>query len=165
MVAPLAYGGGGAPDNFASWMVCWNYPNMVIDKADGSKFNPVLRAAVQALGRPWTRMAPTQNVFKETFADKTNDSRYDGTFTYTFRANWDLGGNNTEKGIGANGMDIKVGDAVLTFVDNDNNISYNGNGAGVGAGTTAGRADYVVGPSAISRFKYPILWKTWSLSY
>ena len=61
----LSYGGGGAPDNFASWMVCWNYPNMVID----------------------------------------------------------------------------------------------GNGAGVGAGTTAGRADYVVGPSAISRFKYPILWK------
>ncbi len=60
-------------DNFASWMVCWNYPNMLIDKADGSKFNPVLRAAVQALGRPWTRMAPTQNVFKETFADKTND--------------------------------------------------------------------------------------------
>ena len=113
----LSYGGGGAPDNFASWMVCWNYPNMVIDKADGSKFNPVLRAAVQALGRPWTRMAPTQNVFKETFADKTNDSRYDGTFTYTFRANWDLGGNNTEKGIG------------------------------------------VVGPSGISRFKYPILWK------
>lgn len=155
----LSYGGGGAPDNFASWMVCWNYPNMIIDKADGTKFNPVLRAAVQALGRPWTRMAPTQNVFKETFADKTNDSRYDGTFTYTFRANWDLGGNNTEKGIGANGMDIKVGDAVLTFVDNDNNISYNGNGAGVGAGTTAGRADYVVGPSAISRFKYPILWK------
>ena len=98
-------------------------------------------------------MAPTQNVFKETFADKTNDSRYDGTFTYTFRANWDFGGNNTEKGIGANGMDIKVGDAVLTFVDNDNNISYNENGADVGAGTTAGRADYVVGPSGISRLR------------
>lgn len=59
----LSYGSGGAPDNFASWMVCWNYPNMTISKADGSgNFNPVLRAAVQALGRPWTRMAPTQEV-------------------------------------------------------------------------------------------------------
>ena len=155
----LSYSGGSAPDNFASWMVCWNYPNMRIKTADGSgEFNPVLRAAVQALGRPWTRMAPVQEVFKKTFADKTNDSRFDGTFTYSFRANWNLGGNTATKGIGANNMEIKVGDPVLTFIDTDDNITYE-NGAAVGAGVTPGRADYVVGPSGISRFKYPILWK------
>lgn len=159
----LTYGGGGAPDNFASWMVCWNYPNMTAKGTDGSTFNPVRRDAVQALGRPWTRMAPPQEVFTKTFADKTNDSRYDGTFTTTFRANWqkDTQYAGTEA-YNANGLVIKPGDAVLTFLGEDNAaISYPSGGGddAVGGGTLPGRADYVVGPSGISRMMYPILWK------
>ena len=30
----LSYGSGGAPDNFAVWMVTWNYPNMTAKRAD-----------------------------------------------------------------------------------------------------------------------------------
>jgi hypothetical protein len=159
----LTYGSGGAPDNFASWMVTWNYPNMKAKTIDGNDFNPVRREASQPLGRPWTRMAPPQEVFTKVFADKTNDSRYDGTFTTVFRANWNK--DTQYKGataINANGMTIKPGDAVLSFLDSDvPGISYPKDGGedGVGGGTMAGRADYVVAPSGISRLMYPMLWK------
>ena len=91
----LSYGSGGAPDNFASWMVAWSYDTMTALRGDltgenKAAFTPVLRAATQDLGRPWVRMAPPQEVFKNTFADKTYDSRYDGTFTTVFRSNWNL---------------------------------------------------------------------------
>lgn len=158
----LTYGSGGAPDNFASWMACWNYPNMVAKTTDGASFNPVRREACQALGRPWTRMAPTQEAIKNIFADKTLDSRYDGTFTTVFRANWNKDTQYSgATAINANGMSIAPGDAVLSFIDSDEGITYPDGGGddGVGGGTLSGRADYVVGPSAISRFKYPILWK------
>lgn len=158
----LTYGSGSAPDNFASWMACWNYPNMVAKTTDGASFNPVRREACQALGRPWTRMAPTQEAIKNIFADKTLDSRYDGTFTTVFRANWNKDTQYSgATAINANGMSIAPGDAVLSFIDSDEGITYPDGGGddGVGGGTLSGRADYVVGPSAISRFKYPILWK------
>lgn len=160
--ASLTYGSGGAPDNFASWMVTWNYTNIRATGTNGKTFNPVRREACQALGRPWTRMAPTQEVFKNIFADKTNDSRYDGTFTTVLRANWNKDTQYTgTTAINANGMTISPGDAVLSFIDSDEGITYpNGGGDdAVGGGTLPGRADYVVGPSAISRYKYPILWK------
>lgn len=164
--ASLTWGNGEAPENYASWMVCWNYTNMLAQKPEGGTFNPVRRDAVQALGRPWTRMAPIQEVFTKTFADKVNDSRYDGTFTYVFRANWKKDGQYAgDTGINANGMSIKPGDAVLTFTDSEDGIVYPTDPKkpmgdnGVGAGTAPGRSDYVVGPSHISRFKYPILWK------
>ena len=158
-VSSLTYGGGGAPDNFAGWMLTWNYTNL---KSSG--VNSVQRAAVQALGRPWVRMAPPIGVFTNTFADKTNDSRYDGTFTTTFRGNWNLGGLTQPSLINANGMSIVPGDAVLTFLDTDNpSIVYPATGSAgisnVGAGVLPGRADYVIGPSGISRLLYPGLWK------
>jgi hypothetical protein len=158
----LTYGSGSAPDNFASWMVTWNYPNMQAKTLDGKAFNPVRREASQALGRPWTRMAPMQEVFTKTFADKTNDSRYDGTFTTVFRANWNKDTQYSgASAYNANGMTIVPGDAVLSFINTDAGISYP-SGAGesaVGAGTLPGRADYVVGPAGISRLMYPMLWK------
>ena len=70
----LTYGSGSAPDNFASWMMNWNYTD-VQAVADGSKINPLIRVAEQSYGRPWTRMAPPHGVFTKTFADKTKDSR------------------------------------------------------------------------------------------
>lgn len=34
------------------------------------------------------RMAPTIEEYTETFADKTNDSRFDGTYANCFYGNW-----------------------------------------------------------------------------
>ena len=39
-------------------------------------------------------MAPPLGVFTKTFADKVNDSRYDGTFTTVYRGNWSTAGQN-----------------------------------------------------------------------
>ena len=65
------------------------------------------------------RMAPPVEVFTNTFADKTYDSRYDGTFVTTYRANWFKGGVTEEVLYNANGMEVRNGDAILTFLDED----------------------------------------------
>lgn len=163
----LTYGSGGAPDNFAGWMMNWNYTNITsATNADWSnKINSVQREASQALGRPWTRMCPTINVVRDYFADKVNDSRYDGTFTTVYRANWPKGGNTNEFVYNANNMQIVPGDAVLTFLNDEPEtpITYPGLGqngkSNIGAGELPGRADFVVSPNGISRIVYPGLWK------
>ena len=43
-----------APDNFAVWMMTWNY---TVIRSSG--VSSVQREAEQHLGRPWTRMCPT----------------------------------------------------------------------------------------------------------
>lgn len=151
----LTYGSGGAPDNFAGWMMTWNYTNI---RSDGK--SSVQREAVQALGRPWTRMCPTIGVVKNTFTDKVNDSRYDGTFTYVYRGNWNRG-NVTDLTLkNANDITISQGDAVLTFLhDDDPAVVYSNTTANIGAGVLPGRADFVIAPSGISRIVYPGLWK------
>lgn len=161
----LSYGSGGAPDNFAGWMMNWNYTDTQVKIADGKPLtdaiNPIIRIAEQAYGRPWTRMAPTHGVFTKTFADRKNDSRYDGTFTTVYRTNWSTNGNTWESVAGPNGIAIKEREPILSFIDDDPNIKYP-EGAGisnVGAGTLDGRGDYVIGLSAISRRVYPGLWK------
>lgn len=163
----LSYGSGGAPDNFAVWMVTWNYPNIRSSATtawggDDLK-SSVQREAAQAYGRPWTRMAPPIGVFENTFADKTNDSRYDGTFVTVFRANWPKGGLANEFLYNANNMQVYPGDAILTFLDEEpaeaidySNSVYKSN---VGAGVLPGRADYVISPRGISRLRHPGLWK------
>lgn len=154
----LTFGSGGAPDNFAGWMLTWNYPDL---KSSG--VNSVQREAEQHLGRPWVRMAPTINVFEKTFADKTNDSRYDGTFTTVYRGNWNKAGNTSATLNNANGLPVAPGGAILTFLDTEPStpITYP-SGAGsnnVGAGELPGRSDYVISPRGISRIVYPGLWK------
>ncbi|SFD93311.1 RagB/SusD family nutrient uptake outer membrane protein [Flavobacterium phragmitis] len=163
--ASLTYGSGGAPDNFAGWMVTWNY-TAIRSKNGTAAVSSVQREANQFLGRPWTRMAPPIEVFTNTFADKTNDSRYDGTFAAVFRGNWNLQGTGLT-GVAtltnANGLTIKPGDAVLTFLNDEplTAITYpSGQGdSGVGAGVLPGRADYVISPKGISRIVYPGFWK------
>lgn len=163
----LTYGGGGAPDNFAGWMMTWNYTNLTsgIDEAWSDKVNPVQREASQPLGRPWTRMCPTINVVRDYFADKVNDSRYDGTFTTVYRANWPKGGAANAALYNANNMRIVPGDAVLTFLnaEPETPITYPAVGeqgrSNIGAGELPGRADFVVSPNGISRIVYPGLWK------
>lgn len=161
----LSYGSGGAPDNFAGWMMNWNYTDTQVKIADGKSLtdaiNPIIRIAEQAYGRPWTRMAPTHGVFTKTFADRKNDSRYDGTFTTVYRTNWSTNGETWETVAGPNGIAIKEREPILSFIEDDPNIKYP-EGAGVsnvGAGTLDGRGDYVIGLSAISRRVYPGLWK------
>jgi hypothetical protein len=153
----LTYGSGGAPDNFAVWMMTWNYTNI-----RSSGVASVQREAAQALGRPWTRMCPPIGVFENTFADKTNDSRYDGTFTTVYRGNWTKNPNDANKAsvTNANGLPVYPGGAILTFLKNeDPSIVYASGNANIGAGVLPGRSDYVIGPRGISRIVYPGLWK------
>ena len=158
----LSYGSGGAPDNFAGWMMNWNYTDIQAKDKDGNTISPVIRVAEQAYGRPWTRMAPPHGVFTKTFKDKTKDSRYDGTLTTVYRGNWSTNGKDWTTVSGANGIAVAEGEPLLTFLpEDDPNIQYP-DGAGnsnTGAGVITGRGDYVMGPSAISRRVYPGLWK------
>ncbi len=164
--ASLTYGGGGGEDNFAGWMMTWNY-TVLRSSTSSSTWTPVSsvqRAATQPLGRPWTRMCPTIGAIENTFADKTNDSRYDGTFVTTYHGNWNLNGTGISQTTlyNANNLPVQPGDAILTFLDQpDPSISYP-SGAGnsnIGAGTLPGRSDFVVDPDGISRVVYPGLWK------
>jgi hypothetical protein len=161
----LTYGSGGAPDNFAVWMLTWNY-TLIRSGKDPSwsgTVSSVQRAATQDLGRPWTRMAPTIGVIENTFADKTNDSRYDGTFVTVYRGNWPKAGDATPTYYNANGLPIHPGDPVLTFLDSEPTtpIDYSdwASKSNVGAGALPGRADFVISPEGISRLRYPGLWK------
>ena len=158
----LTYGSGGAPDNFAGWMMNWNYTDIQAKDKDGNTISPVIRVAEQAYGRPWTRMAPPHGVFTKTFKDKAKDSRYDGTFTTVYRGNWSTNGKVWTTVIGANGMEVTEGEPLLKFLSEDDPSIQYPDGAGnsnTGAGVIAGYSYYVMGPSAISRRVYPGLWK------
>jgi hypothetical protein len=164
----LTYGSGGAPDNFAGWMMMWNYPNIKsgTDPQWSNRIAPVQREAAQWGGRPWTRMCPTVGVIKNTFADKIHDSRYDGTFATVYRANWPKAGITNTVAYNANNMEVHPGDPILTFLNDEPTtpIDYSKRGGAsggndVGAGELPGRADFVISPNAISRLRYPGLWK------
>lgn len=164
--ASLTYGSGGGQDNFAGWMMTWNYTVLRSSNSNStwSGVSSVQRAATQPLGRPWTRMAPTIGAIVNTFADKTNDSRYDGTFVTTYRGNWNLSGTGITQNTlyNANNLPVAPGDAILTFLDQPNPaITYpSGQGnSNIGAGTLPGNSSWVVGPDGISRIVYPGLWK------
>jgi hypothetical protein len=160
----LTYGSGGAPDNFAVWMMTWNYPNIRSSSSntEWKAMSSVQREAEQHLGRPWTRMCPTIGVIQNTFADKTNDSRYDGTFTTVYRGNWDKA-KITYPVYNVNFTQVYPGDAILTFLNDEpataidySNSTYKSN---IGAGILPGRSDFVISPKGISRIVYPGLWK------
>ncbi len=162
--ASLTYSGGGGADNFAGWMMTWNYTEITSSSSNTTwkAANTVLREAEQHLGRPWTRMCPTIGAIKNSFADKTDDSRYDGTFTTVYRDNRDKAG-DTKAYYNANYLPVYPRDAILTFLNDEpaTPITYP-SGAGqsnVGAGVLPGRADFVVSPNGISRIVYPGLWK------
>lgn len=163
--ASLTYSNGGAPENFAVWMMTWNYTNIRSSTTPdwSNVVSSVQREASQDLGRPWTRMAPPIGVFENTFADKTNDARYDGTFVTVYRGNWKKGGINADFVYNANDMRVEHGEPILTFLDEEPSTPINyPNGAGksnIGAGELAGRSDFVISPRGISRIAHPGLWK------
>ena len=142
-------GGNGSNNNF--WFENWNYTE--VQMADGTGTQRIDR---QGYGRPWTRMAPTYNVWTETFAD-VKDSRRDATFQTTIHANWHIGSTDdaaTHKN--ANDMDVEQGGIILTFVPKaiDGTVYDKANGA-LGLGAAPGRADWVVDPEHISRKIFP----------
>ena len=157
--------------NAAVWMVTWNYTEIrSAANPDGTGgVSSVQREAVQSLGRPWTRMAPTIGAIENTFADKTLDSRYDGTFTTVYRGNWPKGGTPNAVLYNANELPVQPGDAILTFLPDESlagDIVYptganfpGKNTPGVGVGVLPGRADFVVSPRGIGRRVFPGLWK------
>jgi len=159
------WGSGGSPENFAYWMETWNYTEMTAKAASGAVINPIQREAVQALGRPWTRMAPVADAFIEggvwEDAVKAIDSRYDATFTLRYHTNWQKAGNTEPYVFGANGMQVGPDEVYFSWVpeSEDANINYTGADGKLGFGEMAGRPDFVVAVNHISRKKYPINWK------
>jgi len=169
------WGGGGSPENFAYWMETWNYTEITALASSGDKkINPIQREAVQALGRPWTRMAPIADNFLEggvwEDAVKAIDSRYDATFTLRYHTN--LAQSGADKFVyGANGMQVGPGEVYFSFVDEATEPSIdwtktmatiNGNEEEVtrfNFGKLPGRADFVRSVKNISRKCYPINWK------
>ena len=186
--AGYGWGNGGSPENFAYWMTTWNYTEMIAFYPDVDKngkpitasLAPVQREAVQALGRPWTRMAPIADNFMEggvwEDAVKEIDSRYDATFTLRYRANWNKSGSTVPYVLGANDMQIKPDDVFFSWLpesedskvinmdeevynaDKDKNEVKGADGK-MGFGEIPGRPDFVVAVNHISRKKYPINWK------
>lgn len=162
--------------NTAVWMVTPNYTVLRSASASnggGSAISSVQREAAQFLGRPYIRMAPPIGVFTNTFAEKTLDSRFDGTFTSVYRGNWPKGYNPQSSApatlYNANDLPVAPGGAILSFLEYDadavglvyptgatfpGKVSNN-----VGAGQMPGRSDFVIAPSGISRIMYPGLWK------
>lgn len=171
----FSYAGGGAPDNFASWMVTPQIENLKSAKNPDrtGATSSVQREAAQWGGRPWTRMAPPLGVFTKTFADKTNDSRYDGTFVTVYRGNWNKNASTASISVmyNANNLPVHAGDAILSFLPDETlagSITYppisesdpKAIGVnGIGAGEVPGRADYVISLRGINRQYYPGLWK------
>ena len=159
------WGSGGSPENFAYWMETWNYTEMIAKAASGATINPIQREAVQALGRPWTRMAPIADNFMEggvwEDAVKAIDSRYDATFTLRYHTNWQKSGNTEPYVIGANGEKVYPNEVYFSWVpeSEDSKINYTGADGKLGFGEMAGRPDFVVAVNHISRKKYPINWK------
>ncbi len=171
--ADHSYSGGDG--NTAVWAVTMNYTLLrsfsSTTWSSTNFFESVQREAAQAYGRPWSCMAPPQGVFLETFADKTYDSRYDATFVSRFHSNWTK--NPSDAGVefvyNANNMQVYPGDVILSFLDEDDpDIDYeqtylneygNPDYLPLHPGALPGRSDFVIGPSEISRRRYPNLWK------
>lgn len=164
--------------NAAVWFVTSNYtvltaapnPDGTGNTAFPNGASTVQREASQALGRPYIRMAPVIGVFTNTFAEKTLDSRYDGTFSTVYRANWPKAGNVPLTTLyNANDMPVTPGQPILSFLEYDSQaagIVYPAGAKfpgkvsnGIGGGQLPGRADFVIAPSGISRMAFPGLWK------
>ena len=149
--------------NFVCWFHQWNYSAVTCNDNTGVPTNPILRTDSQFLGRPWTRLAPTHEAL-HTFTDIDKDSRFDGTFTWIFRTNWDQFGAATQWVEGPHGNHIGVKEPFLVFYPYvDESVQYptnlSGNLVGQGFGAKDGVDSYVIDLRGINRFTYPGLWK------
>lgn len=157
---------GGDAQNQAVWMVTW-YFHTIKASSSADEWTPVdamfrTVQAGQSYSRMWSRMAPSIGVFTNTFSDKINDSRFDGTFTTVYRGTWYYNPSRTETTLyGANFLPVGQNEPILTFLPSDpGNIQYDDTyNDGTEAGYIPGRADFVVPLDKISRSVYPGLWK------
>lgn len=127
---------------------------------NGNKF--IYRQAVQEVGRPWRLMVPTHEVLTNTFpaADRDMDSRFAGTFTTAFGANYQ--GRTTWDGTvlkGMNGIDINNGDTTFYFPATDADKDALLKDVDGKFGYYADKAYGVWTPSMVSRHNFPSLWK------
>ncbi len=149
--------------NFVCWFHQWNYSAATVNDNTGKATTPIQRTDSQFLGRPWTRLAPTHEAL-HTFTDIDKDSRFDGTFTWIFRTNWDQFGAATEWVVGPHGNHIGVKEPFLVFLPYvDESVTYptdlTGNLVSQGFGAKEGVDSYVIDLRGINRFTYPGLWK------
>lgn len=154
------------PRNLNSWMTNWNYTEIRSASTSGGAYgsSSVQREAAQEFGRPFSAVPPIVELLVNTFADKTNDSRFDGTFVTTYHGNWTKGNIAQPTLYNANNMPVSVNDPILTILPTDpGTITYpGGTSAGisnVGAGVIPGRADWVQVLGNSSRKWFPSLWK------
>ena len=144
---------GGMKENRSSFAMLCNFEQAT----GGVEGNIIRRIASQDLGRPWSRVAPTAGALLKTFADKTHDSRFDGTFQYIYYANFNLEEPNTASKSGANGLRIYPGDIAWMFMGDDTELP---NLTLVGDGFNLPDKAYAVWtPSSMNRTRYPGLWK------
>lgn len=146
--------------NYVHFFLQWDYPNLKVKADDGNILTPVYRCDNQFLGRPWTRMAPTHGALL-TFTDIEIDSRFDGTFTWLYRTNWNQAGKTNAWVEGPNGNKIGVKEPFLIFENYyDPEVVYPAEDlAGKGLGYKKGVNCYVVDLTSINRKVYPGLWK------
>ncbi len=165
------YGGFNAGNNadrvyYHFFFTTWQYDTVRSQDNEGKSVQSLYREAVQEYGRPWSRQAPPIGVFKKTFADKENDSRFETTFVTTMFANWQKNASsaNIASLKNANGLTVRPGEPIVKFLHEDQAagaVTYP-DGAGqnnVGAGVMAGEAAWVIEPKAINRHLFPIIWK------
>jgi hypothetical protein len=156
--------------NQAVWTVTWYFQEVKSSQTASApgQWNaaPFFRTvqAGQSFSRMWSTMAPPIGVFTKTFADKTQDSRFDGTFVRVYRGTWNLGNTAYKNSTlyNANFMPIESGDPVVSFLDEDpGGIDYSNSlyVSGRDLGVLQGRADWVVPITKISRRVFPGLWK------
>jgi len=156
------------PRNEASWMTNFNYTNTKSGSVpDFTKYGGTLglqREAAQEYGRPFVAVAPTRELLVNIFADKTNDARFDGTFSTVYHANFKKGPSTGNLSVvyNANLMPVANDEPILTFLDTDPGtivFPTGGGNNGIGAGSIPGRADWVLLLSNTSRIVFPSLWK------
>jgi len=158
-----------APRNEASWATNFNYTNVKSGtSADYTTYKAtsgLQREAAQEYGRPFVAVAPTQELLLNIFADKTNDSRFDGTFQTVYHANFKKGSaplSNASAVFNANLMPVAMDAPILSFLDTDPGtivFPAGGGNNGIGAGSIPGRADWILLLSNTSRIVFPSLWK------
>lgn len=118
---------------------------------------PCGRSALQEYGRPWRRAMPTYEVITNVFADKTNDSRYDGTFQKVWKAN-----QNETTSVGALNKAFAIGDTVYYMPGYELpgvGAPSKDHAANLPVQTVAGKNYAVFTPEYMTREHFPSLWK------
>lgn len=155
----FSYARNSGQDNSSYWMLCFNYPTMTAISEAGKKVSPLIRTDGQFYGRPWGRMAPTHEALAN-FTDRDMDSRFDGTFTWILKTNWDSNGSAIDWVEGPNGNHIGVREPFLTFISKDDpTVEYKFRSGNYYVGVSPNYDSYVIEPSGVSRYVYPNLWK------